>query len=336
MQCYADLSRPATECHPSLNHRDINARLRLFVVRPVIPIVSVPRRHACRVIRAIPTTKYGAGRAANSVQWACRIEATTEISPLPPARSARRSAITFAMPDSLWGVVGGLGPRASAQFLKTIYDMADCRKEQLAPAVILLSKPDWPDRTFALRANHARLLAERLQSDIEILLSLGATDILICCVTLHAVLDHIPHSLKTKIVSLVDTLFETLRDVQGPHLMCCSSGSRESRLFEAHSQWSHFGDKIILPAMRDQDLISLLIEQAKVNRVNAESIGQLVRVLRRLNAQSFIAGCTEFHILKRWIARCAPDIRCVDPLQAIAARIVDSSAPESDPLLCAE
>src|SRR5689334_22249112 len=87
-----------------------------------------------------------------------------------------------------WGVLGGMGPYASAEFLKTIYRTAGCDLEQDAPVVMVYSDPGFPDRTAALLSGRRQMLADRLEESLGILSSMGADRIVICCTTIHAVL----------------------------------------------------------------------------------------------------------------------------------------------------
>ena len=50
------------------------------------------------------------------------------------------------MTESL-GILGGMGPLTSAEFLKTIYEVNISGPEQDAPACVLYSDPSVPDRT---------------------------------------------------------------------------------------------------------------------------------------------------------------------------------------------
>ena len=49
--------------------------------------------------------------------------------------------------SNVLGVVGGMGPLASAEFVKTIYEYGLNRREQESPSVVLVSDPTFPDRT---------------------------------------------------------------------------------------------------------------------------------------------------------------------------------------------
>jgi aspartate racemase len=52
------------------------------------------------------------------------------------------------------GILGGMGPVASAEFLKTIYEDQLDPDEQGAPIVMMYSDPTFPDRTKAFLASN--------------------------------------------------------------------------------------------------------------------------------------------------------------------------------------
>lgn len=54
------------------------------------------------------------------------------------------------MGGRLLGVLGGMGPLASAEFVNTVYRLNMTEPEQQAPALVLRSDPSIPDRTAAI------------------------------------------------------------------------------------------------------------------------------------------------------------------------------------------
>lgn len=219
------------------------------------------------------------------------------------------------------GIVGGLGPLASAEFLKTIYEYSLDQPEQQAPRVIMYSDPNFPDRTEAMRAGHHHRLLERLTQSLRALSSLGTTRSIVCCVTAHYLFPKLPTELQTGLISLIDIVFEQLMLAPEKRLLSCSNGARESGLFQEHEHWPATKDYIVLPDTRDQDFLHHeLIYQVKKNRDVDELLPGLKTLLAKYKVNSFIAGCTEMHIVaKRFVASGGKD--CIDPLSIIAERI---------------
>src|SRR5215213_5223714 len=62
------------------------------------------------------------------------------------------------------GVLGGMGGLASAEFVKTVYEVSGgvSHREQEAPVVLMYSDPGFPDRTEAFLGGETQLLLTRL------------------------------------------------------------------------------------------------------------------------------------------------------------------------------
>src|SRR4051812_16388129 len=100
------------------------------------------------------------------------------------------------------GILGGVGPLASARFLGSIYRAAEANLEQEAPRVILASDPSFPDRTANLLRGERKILIQKTEEQIALLLTAGATHIVICCFTLHEILQEVNAKLRKTVISL--------------------------------------------------------------------------------------------------------------------------------------
>jgi aspartate racemase len=226
----------------------------------------------------------------------------------------------------LLGVVGGLGPLASAEFLKTIYEYGlTGEPEQQAPAVLLLSDPSFPDRTQTFLRGEDDLLLARLTAALERLCEMGATRLVICCVTMHHIVPRLPPRLRARVLSLLDVIFDSVAESRREHLLVCTNGTRRLGIFERHAQWERVRRYFVLPDERDQDAIHHdLIYRVKQNRDLDELAPLFSSLLAKYGVGSFVAGCTEIHLLAKHFARaggawgCPP---CVDPLTIIAQAV---------------
>jgi aspartate racemase len=231
----------------------------------------------------------------------------------------REPAVARSRRDEVVGIVGGLGPLASAEFLKAIYENSPREREQEAPKVIMYSDPAFPDRTDAILSGDYNELFEKLVSSLRALSFLGATRMIVCCVTAHNLLKKLPPDLNTGLISLVDVIFEQIIQSPEKRLLVCSKGTRETRLFQDHEHWSATQEFIVLPDEHDQELIHHeLIYQIKKTRNVYELLPTLKSLLAKYRVDSFISGCTEMHIVAR---RLAFKHASIDPLSIIAERI---------------
>lgn len=231
---------------------------------------------------------------------------------------------TNAAPGAL-GVVGGMGPLASAEFLKTIYEVCIDGREQEAPIVYLYSDPTVPDRTESLLNGSRAVLLDRLTSSLRRLHAMGATRTLICCVTMHSVVPELPDSLRSRLISLLDVIYANLEQVREPHLLVCTNGTRKLRLFQDHPRWQSLNDYVVLPDDKDQDELHQMIYRVKQGSDLAQAMPYVESLLRKYRVGSFIAGCTEMHLLARRFAD------CIDPLTIVARQLAAAGRQKARP-----
>jgi aspartate racemase len=219
------------------------------------------------------------------------------------------------------GILGGMGGLASAEFVKTIYESNPKQIEQDAPLVILISDPTFPDRTQAiLTGSHGEIL-DQVSRKIETLYGLGASRVALACVTLHYVLPMLTERLRRGIVSLIDVTLEAVRSSGRKHLLLCTTGARTARLFENHPLWPEVSRMIVYTEGRDQELVHSLLYQYKTGGDQQPLLPHLARLLDGYGIDSFIAGCTELHMLTKAIVRQGLEIPFIDPLMIIARNL---------------
>ncbi|MGA9770158.1 MAG: amino acid racemase [Blastocatellia bacterium] len=224
--------------------------------------------------------------------------------------------------QGILGVLGGMGPLASAEFLKTIYESTLGEREQDAPAVFVYSDPTFPDRTDAFLSNNEGIVLDKLIAALESLRGLGASRIVICCMTIHHLLPKLSRDLRQPILSLLDVIFDSLTVERRKMLLICSNGTRKLKLFEGHEKWESVKDRIILPNEKDQQIIHKeIIYPIKKNPDLDGPMRLLKSLLDKYEATSFIAGCSEIHVLAKHFQQSSANgnrYDCLDPLAIIA------------------
>jgi aspartate racemase len=219
-----------------------------------------------------------------------------------------------------------LGPRASAAFLTTIYGAAADVDEQRLPIVYVLSDPTVPDRTAELRAGRTQALLVRLTRDVDSLVRLGATDVIVCCVTLHHVVPRLHPSLRGKVRSLVDAIMREVEGRREPHLLLCTEGARQAGIFEAHELWPRVASRIVWPDEPDQRRVHEMIYDVKVRGASPHHRALVRQLMRSYRTGAVISGCTEMHlVLDAVFVRQPPAVSVVDPLVVFAREMRDAA-----------
>ena len=229
---------------------------------------------------------------------------------------------------AMLGVLGGMGPMASAEFLKSIYELSGDRLDydQDSPRVILYSDPTFPDRTEAFLKGDDEPLLDQLIDALNQLLSLGASHVVICCMTIHYLLPRLPHNLRARVISLLDVIYTNFEQKPDDYLVICSTGTRKLGLFESHPAWPRAKGRLVFPDQHEQARMHELIYEVKRNRKIDEAIAFVQSLLNDYHLDSFIAGCSEVHMLaKQFMASPSRQAahHCIDPLAIITKQVVE-------------
>lgn len=221
----------------------------------------------------------------------------------------------------VWGIVGGMGGLASAEFVRSIYEYNPREIEQDSPVLILYSDSTFPDRTQAFFDNDQESITTLLADRLEKLYQLGSTRVVLCCVTLHYTLPKLPASLRNGIISLIDVALDGVLKAQRRQLLLCSSGTRAARIFQEHEHWPQAADYIVWPDEADQRLIHSVLYQYKLSDVSQQFIPQLDHLQDKYRVDSFVAGCSELHMTTKYLLRHPQKYEFIDPLMEIARNL---------------
>ncbi|MDR1947094.1 MAG: amino acid racemase [Desulfovibrio sp.] len=143
-------------------------------------------------------------------------------------------------PRKVLGVLGGMGPAASAEFMRLLAARAPARNDREHPVVYLLSDTRVPDRTAALIGAGPDPEA-RLKADMEKLLSWGA-DILACpCNTAHVFIDRFADALGAPLLHIVRESLAAAREKSpGGAWLLATTGVARSGLYADYARRAGF------------------------------------------------------------------------------------------------
>ncbi len=231
-------------------------------------------------------------------------------------------------PPPVLGILGGMGPVASAAFVRSLYREAGFRREQAAPACILLSDPLVPDRTQALLEGRGDDVLRGLIAGLERLEAAGATRTLAACVTIHHWVPQLSPALRRRLISLVDVIMDEVVATPGRALLLCTSGARHARIFESHPGWAGASDSLVFPDEDDQARVHRWVFALKAQRRPRAVLDGIAEMMARYGASRWISGCTEFHLAANALrARGHDPATIIDPLHVVARRLGCFMAP---------
>ena len=206
------------------------------------------------------------------------------------------------------------------------------RANRMAPVVLMYSDPAFPDRTEAFLRGETQPLLTKLIEALELLCSMGATQLVICCMTIHYLLPQVPGALRERIISLTDVIFSSVESLKKKHLVISSRGTIKLKLLQQHPRWEHARNYFVFPSEAEQRQMHDLIYEVKLNRNLCEARLFIETLLARHGVDSFIAACSEIHLLAKQFAPSSPQQRgygCIDPLAIIAWKVVEQNRYEA-------
>lgn len=223
-------------------------------------------------------------------------------------------------PRDTLGVLGGMGPLATAEFLRSLAVSAPATTDQQHPRVLLLSEPAIPDRTEAVLAGDDAPLPA-LESGLRTLARWGADLLVVPCNTAHVYLDRLRGRLPVPVMDIVDaTLREAMRVSPAGGWLAASTGTVASGLYQRRAR--ALGYRVLVPDGAHRDAIHAAAVRVKANDV-ADAGDELRGAMRSLWQRArlpMIAACTELPIA--FAAADLPPAMMVSSLDALAKACV--------------
>ena len=198
------------------------------------------------------------------------------------------------------GVIGGLGPMATAYYLELMIRMTDAKRDQDHPQIIILNIPTIPDRTaYILGRSQENPLPPMVELGKQ-LKELGASVVATPCITAHYFHEALQEGIGLPLIHGIRCTAQTLFDagVRRVGLMA-TDGTVQSGIFQR--QVEELGMELVLPDEECQrGVMALIYDQVKAGLEPDLSLFASIRdQLRAKGAQAVVLGCTELSLLKK-------------------------------------
>jgi len=202
----------------------------------------------------------------------------------------------------LLGIIGGLGPMASAYFYELITAHTKASRDQDHIDIILSSRASTPDRTAYITGNSWESPLPYMVQDAKRLEVYGADIIVIPCNTAHYFLDEIRRVTDVRVPSIIEetAAFVKKAGYKKAGIMATagtvSSGSYQKVLEDEGVEWA-VPDKV-----HQQYLHELIYDDVKSGREpDLEKFYKIARHLQDKGCDKLILGCTELSLINKII-----------------------------------
>jgi aspartate racemase len=198
------------------------------------------------------------------------------------------------------GVIGGLGPMATAYFLELMIRMTDAQRDQEHPEIIVLNIPSIPDRTAYILGNSTQSPLEPMVELGHQLKMLGATVIATPCITAHYFHEALQEGIGLPLIHGIRCTAQSLRaaGVRKVGLMA-TDGTVQSGIFQR--QVEQLGMELVLPdEVGQRGVMTLIYDQIKAGKQPDMALfTSIARQLHSAGAEVVVLGCTELSLLKK-------------------------------------
>jgi len=251
------------------------------------------------------------------------------------ARGAGSALPEEAEVAGLVGVLGGMGPLATIDFMRKMLQATPAATDQEHVPVVVSSIPQVPDRTRAFHGDGASPLHAMVASGRR-LVAAGAGLVLIPCNTAHLWFDEIRLAIGLPMLHLVDAALEEAIAVAGSAGrigLMATDATLASGLYvnRVPSDMPGRGVQWLLPTAREMlELVMPGIAAVKAGQLGAgaELFNGAALALKQRGASAVVLGCTEIPVV---IDAANSPLPVIDATAALARRAVAWSLAQRHP-----
>ena len=204
------------------------------------------------------------------------------------------------MEREILGVIGGLGPGATAHFMNLVIDMTDVKTDQEHLPMIVYNMPFIPDRTAYILDNTKENPLPKMLEVGKTLCAQGVSRIAVPCVTAHYFMDKLEAGVDVPLINGVQETVAYLKE-QGITKVgiMATDGTIRSGIF--HRELEKQGLVPLAPSAEAQkDVMHLIFNNVKAGKpAEMDRFFTSAKDLRAQGAQAIILGCTELSLIKR-------------------------------------
>ncbi|MEW9124405.1 MAG: amino acid racemase [Thermotaleaceae bacterium] len=202
------------------------------------------------------------------------------------------------MAEKILGVLGGMGPEATAYFFQQLIKATPVKSDADHIKTILLSYPQIPDRTQAILGKGESPVEEMVKA-ARILEQAGVTTIFMPCFTAHYFIETIQARIQTPMANLIKIIYDHIKtEYEGTKKIgiLCTNGTKESKIFDKEMQDSlvlypddEIQEKWVMQAIYGEQGIKAGYTDGKPTVLLKDA----AKHLQEKGADLIVMGCTE-------------------------------------------
>lgn len=224
------------------------------------------------------------------------------------------------------GIIGGVGPLATADFFQKLLKAVGAAKDQDYPRVLVDCHSAIPDRTEALLGAGPNPTPEILDAARKLINS-GAEVLAMPCNTAHAYYEQIQSQLNVPLVNMVEATIEHITQKFPGRKKVGFLGSNGSRKAEIYDQaLVRAGlNPVNVSGRTQKEVMSAIYGPQGIKAGNflvpQKPLLKAVQELIENGAEAIILGCTELPLILK-----QADVPLIDTTQVLAEKLLESAS----------
>ena len=228
------------------------------------------------------------------------------------------------MNNPVLGIIGGVGPLATAYFMEMIIRNTPAKTDQDNIPMIIFNDPQIPDRTAYILGQSDQNPLTEMENVARWLENAGADYLAIPCNTAHFFYDGICDAVDLPVLSIMEETTKKVANVLGKKGrvgLMATEGTVASKVFQDYLASSNI--ECFTPCEEDQKTVtSLIYDQVKANKpYDVDEFMRVANQLREDGADIVIVGCTELSVIYQDLQD-KPEWM-IDTLQVLSDRCIE-------------
>lgn len=220
------------------------------------------------------------------------------------------------------GILGGLGPMASAYFYELVTAHTDAACDQDHIDMVISSKATTPDRTAYILGSSTEDPFRVMEDEAKRLVAYGAQVIAIPCNTAHYFYTRLAGEVAVPVLNMVALTVDKAAEMGCEKLgILATEGTVETATYQHICE--ERGLECAVPnSDRQKMLTSVIYDDIKAGRPpNMEKFWQVANNLMQEGCQRLVLGCTELSLLKK---EGRLDERFIDSMDVLAEAAIQA------------
>lgn len=233
------------------------------------------------------------------------------------------------------GIIGGMGPKATAVFYDRIVERTKATSDQEHLDLIILNHATLPDRTEAILHGEKHSFLQAIKGDLALLEQAGVANIAVPCNTFHYFYDDVQAMTRIPIIHMINETVSEIYKTYGANAkvgLLATKGTIQSGIYKKSCE--QYNIELYIPdeVLQDQTM-NIIYQQVKgTGNADGTELEELIQhLLTEQGCSCVIIGCTELSTipLRHEVAK-----YCFDAMDILVRRSIERSGKTQKEMPC--